>query len=223
MHMHSPSHPQGAGAPQHGADTSSHGGRTEFFDRIAAGWDGRVATDSFLQRLADATSRLDVDFSRPVLDLGCGTGNLTRFLATSAPPSARILAADFSIGMLQVAQEKLAGDERVEWLHTDAASLPLPDGAVGTVMCFSAWPHFPAAAAVAAELRRVLQADGVLHILHVDGREAINRIHHHAGGAVAHDMLPPAAELAALLEEHGFTTLATVDEPDRYLVSARRS
>jgi ubiquinone/menaquinone biosynthesis C-methylase UbiE len=216
MHTHSTPHPDG-GAALH------QDGRADFFDRIAAGWDARVATDAFLQRLEAAVAGLEVDFTRPVLDLGCGTGNLTRVLAARAPASARIIAADFSAAMLDVARAKVAGDARVEWLHADAVTLPLPDSTVGTVICFSAWPHFPDPAGVATELRRVLEAGGTLHVLHVDGREAINRIHHHAGGAIARDMLPSATDLAGLLESHGFETVAAVDEPDRYFVSARRS
>jgi ubiquinone/menaquinone biosynthesis C-methylase UbiE len=93
---------------------------------------------------------------------------------------------------------------------------------VDRVVCFSAWPHFGDPAAVAAEARRVLRPGGTLHVLHVQSREQINEIHGRAGGAVAHDLLPPAAQLAALLEAAGLAVTETVDAEDRYRVSAHR-
>lgn len=200
----------------------THENRTEFFDRIAGGWDARVASDAFLARLNDAVDGLDLPAEGTVVDLGCGTGNLTRLLAGRLPDAVRIVAADFSAGMLDQARAKLDGVRPVEWLHADAAALPLEDAETDVVICFSAWPHFPDPRAVAQELHRVLRPGGVLYILHVDGRDTINRIHHHAGGAVAQDMLPPAPLLAELLDECGYATLTLTDEPDRYLVAVRR-
>jgi ubiquinone/menaquinone biosynthesis C-methylase UbiE len=196
--------------------------RRRFFDDMAAQWDARVATDAFMTRLHAAVDALDIAGSEAVLDLGCGTGNLTRVLAGRLHDDASIMAVDISTAMLDIARGKLPGDGRVQWLSADAHSLPLHDGVVDRVICFSAWPHFSDPAAVAAELLRVLRPGGVLHVLHVDGRDTINRIHGDAGGAVAHDVLPPATTLATLLATAGFVPRLLRDESHHYLVTVAR-
>ena len=66
--------------------------------------------------------------SRPearVLDLCCGTGDMTLALRKQAgKSSARILGADFSHAMLQRASQKAAA---MRWVEADALSLPFPD------------------------------------------------------------------------------------------------
>jgi len=194
--------------------------RAAFFDAEAGAWDGRVASPAFLARLREAVDGLAPGADEVILDLGCGTGNLTAELRRRLSPDGRVLAADISEGMLTIARTKIGDDPRVTWLHTDAAGLPVPCGSVDRVICFSAWPHFPHPEAVAVEMGRLLRPGGMLHVLHVDGRETINRIHCHAGGPVRHDLLPEAASLAALLENAGFELVRTVDVDDRYEVSA---
>lgn len=103
-----------------------------------------------------------------------------------------------------------------------AEALPVPNGVLDRVICFSVWPHFEVPTQVAAELWRVLKPGGVLDVLHVDGRETINRIHADAGGAVASDVLPPADVLAGLLSGVGFRPRELADDPDRYRVSVIR-
>ena len=59
-----------------------------------------------------------------VLDLCCGTGDMTFALRRQAQPSQpRILGADFSHAMLQLAGRKSAGTP-LHWLEADALQLP---------------------------------------------------------------------------------------------------
>jgi ubiquinone/menaquinone biosynthesis C-methylase UbiE len=120
------------------------------------------------------------------------------------------------------ARRKLVGGAGVHFVEAEAEALPLAHGSVDRVVCFSVWPHFADPSRVACELWRVLRPGGIVHVLHVDSRATINRIHGTAGGAVARDALPPATELAALLADHGLAATETVDAADRYLVTARR-
>jgi ubiquinone/menaquinone biosynthesis C-methylase UbiE len=211
-------------AGPHGHGTCAHAAeaRRRFFDDMAAQWDTRVVTDAFMTRLHAAVDALDIAGGEAVLDLGCGTGNLTRVLAGRLHDDASIMAVDISTAMLDIARGKLPGDARVQWLSADAHSLPLDDAVLDCVICFSAWPHFSDPAAVAAELHRVLRPGGVLHVLHIDGRDTINRIHGDAGGAVTHDVLPPATTLAVLLSAAGFAPRLLRDESHHYLVTVAR-
>ncbi len=55
----------------------------------------------------------DIDARHDVLELGAGTGNLTRLL----PPARRIVAVDVSTAMLEIAATKVRGS--VEWQRGD--------------------------------------------------------------------------------------------------------
>ncbi|MFC1913844.1 ubiquinone/menaquinone biosynthesis methyltransferase [Chloroflexota bacterium] len=66
-----------------------------------------------------------------VLDLGCGTGDLTINLALLAENAVEITGLDYSQPMLELAQKKAAeagAGERVKFVHGEAASLPFPEG-----------------------------------------------------------------------------------------------
>lgn len=67
--------------------------------------------------------------SRPeasVLDLCCGTGDMTfALLRQAGKSSGRILGADFSHAMLERAREKSAGTS-LRWVEADALRLPFP-------------------------------------------------------------------------------------------------
>jgi demethylmenaquinone methyltransferase/2-methoxy-6-polyprenyl-1,4-benzoquinol methylase len=79
---------------------------------------------------------------RRVLDLCCGTGDLTVMLARAAGEGARVVGADFSRGMLAVARRKLRREglsRSVEFVRADAAELPFEDDsfdAVGIAFAF---------------------------------------------------------------------------------------
>jgi demethylmenaquinone methyltransferase/2-methoxy-6-polyprenyl-1,4-benzoquinol methylase len=65
-----------------------------------------------------------------VLDLGCGTGDLSINIASLAPDNLHITACDFSKEMLGVAAEKARKalvDNKISFINADAANLPFSD------------------------------------------------------------------------------------------------
>ncbi len=72
-----------------------------FWDNKASRYDQSVAEDRFI---ADLLPHLGLHGGETVLDMGCGTGMLTCLLAEAGH---RVFAADFSAGMLAVAEKKL--------------------------------------------------------------------------------------------------------------------
>lgn len=195
--------------------------RNEYFDSIAGQWDGLADIDELRARLEDGQAHLALDGAEDVVDLGCGTGNLTAFLLARAPDLRALYAVDFSARMLEMARSKI-DDPRVRWMQEDAARLSLPPESVDLVICFSAWPHFPDPGAVLARMHRVLRPGGRFVVYHVASRETINDIHRGVGGLIAEDVLPPATELAASAGRRGFDVDAVLDTADEYLVSARK-
>jgi len=102
-----------------------------------------------------------------VLDLGCGTGDLTTNLARLAEESVEIAGLDYSSPMLERAREKAARagvGKRVKFIHGEATSLPFPDGyfdCVGISFAFRNLTYKnPVRAPHLAEVLRVLGQGG---------------------------------------------------------------
>ena len=98
----------------------------------------------------DVAARIADEGLGPVLDVGCGTGNLIRPLRELNVP---VVGFDTSPTMLQTAP-----DPRV---RGDARSLPFTDGSFGAVTALYMLCHFEDPNEVIAECRRVLRSDGL--------------------------------------------------------------
>jgi ubiquinone/menaquinone biosynthesis C-methylase UbiE len=196
--------------------------RAAFFDAIADKWDGWDDLNLLGRRMSDGLTRMGVGPSETVLDIGCGTGNLTLALLAKLESGGRVVAVDISPRMLDVARSKI-GDARVAWHITGAEALPIPSAAADRVICFSVWPHLHDQDAVLREFTRVLRPDGRLHIWHLSPKEKINQIHASSSGPISSDLLLPASETAARLGKAGFDVFEMVDDAEQYLVSARKA
>jgi ubiquinone/menaquinone biosynthesis C-methylase UbiE len=195
--------------------------RSAHFDAIADLWDGWDDLAALARRLAAGLAALRVGDDEAVVDLGCGTGNLTLALLAALGERGRVAAVDISPRMIQVAAGKVH-DGRASFHVADAAELPLLDASCDRIICFSAWPHFPDKHAVARELLRVLRPGGRAHVWHLASRATINNIHANAGEAVRHDVLAPATDTAGCFEAAGFQVEQVVDDDEGYLVTGRR-
>ncbi|MFA7172534.1 MAG: class I SAM-dependent methyltransferase [Kiritimatiellia bacterium] len=196
-------------------------GRIVFFNSIADAWDSWHDLPLLEARLQVDFDALGIQRGECVLDIGCGTGNLTKALLSRLDSAGRVIAVDISPVMLERAQGKI-NDPRVCWLQAAAHQLPLADGSCGRIICFSAWPHFEDPVAVLAEFARVLRADGFVHILHYISRAEVNQIHSEAHPSVHADLLGPASEVAVLFERNGFEVLSVVDDASCYALNARK-
>nr|WP_255217000.1 class I SAM-dependent methyltransferase [Myxococcus sp. AM010] len=96
----------------------------------------------------------------PVLDVGCGTGQLARRLAhePDAPP---VAALDVSRAMLEegVAQVREAG-VAVDFLRAEAPYIPFQDGVLGAVLMSDALPFVADLPRMMMEVHRVLRPGG---------------------------------------------------------------
>lgn len=107
-----------------------------FFDSVAAGWDSRTDPGSSERLAALAAAVLKVDRSpERILDIGCGTGSATVFLAREFP-RARVRGVDLSPAMIREARRKVGLDPeaRVAFREGDASSLPYPDAGFDLVV-----------------------------------------------------------------------------------------
>ncbi len=192
-----------------------------YFDELSSRWDGFTDHDQVRATLRIELDRMDLAPDEHVVDLGCGTGNLTAVLLEKLGPGSVITAVDFSAAMIEKARGKFP-DPRVRWCRADSVALPLTRSSCDRVICFSAWPHFPHPPAVLLEMNRVLRDGSVFTILHINGRATINQIHSSAAQAIVQDLLPPAADVAALFPTAGFVVEECEDSLDRYCITGRK-
>ena len=99
-----------------------------------------------------------------VLDLCCGTGDMTFALRKHAAESAQILGADFSHAMLQRANEKSAGTG-LRWTEADALCLPFADSQFDVVTSAFGFRNLADYDAGLREISRVLRMGGECGIL----------------------------------------------------------
>lgn len=132
----------------------------------------RIITWGFDQRWRKAAAQVCLD-SRPqrVLDLGCGTGDLTISIALLAENDLELTGLDYSQPMLEIAQRKakqLTG-RKVTFVYGDAAKLPFPDGyfdCIGSSFAFRNLTYRnPLGRRALAEVFRVLRPGGRLVIV----------------------------------------------------------
>jgi ubiquinone/menaquinone biosynthesis C-methylase UbiE len=189
-----------------------------FFDDLAERWDSFTDATEATRQLEAILTATGMKPDEDVLDLGCGTGILTLWLRTFISGGS-ITAVDISRRMVELARRK-CGENGISWLVADAADVPVPSTSFDRVICFSTWPHFTDPGPVCDELYRILRPGKQLHIIHTISREKVNAVHTGAGGPIARDHLPPATDVGKLLERHGFRTAETVDNEERYCVTA---
>ncbi len=129
----------------------------QFYGRLAWAYDPAVwaLSGGLWYRWAFTAERFVVD--QPVLEVGFGTG---RLLARLARKGLEVIGVDKSPQMADVARRRLdRAGLRGKIICADAASLPLPEGSVGTII--TTMPAgYAAQEATWAEFARVLRPGG---------------------------------------------------------------
>ena len=89
---------------------------------------------------------LDISAGERVLDVGCGSGAVTRDIAKRVGERGLAIGLDPSPALLAVARElaQEAGlGDRVEFREGNALRLPFPDGSFDVVVCATVLSHIP--------------------------------------------------------------------------------
>ncbi|MCP3980958.1 MAG: methyltransferase domain-containing protein [bacterium] len=128
------------------------------FDRIAllgrGEWDHNAYYHAYLlDRLPAAIG--------PTLDLGCGTGEFSRQLASRAE---HVLGIDLSPNMIDVARSRSAGLDNVEYRIGDALEWPVPTQSFDCVASIATLHHLPFAETL-QDLADALRPGGTLIVL----------------------------------------------------------
>jgi ubiquinone/menaquinone biosynthesis C-methylase UbiE len=197
-----------------------------FFDNIAPQWDQIMNIPSDAKIFAFLKA-LKIPESGRVLDVGTGTGLMLKGILSYQP--SKVFACDISAEMLKIAKRKLKDMNRdmsvhdIEFIHSDASSLPIEDSSIDAVVCNGVYPHFENRPATLSEIHRVMKDGAFLGINHFSGREAINRIHSNSENtAIRSHLLREPEEEAAILEESGFDVVKLIDSADIFRVIAAK-
>jgi SAM-dependent methyltransferase len=129
------------------------------FDRIAASC--APAAGDVAQPYDRLVSSLVPANCRRLLDLGCGTGRLTRAMA---PRIEQVTAVDLSSEMLRVARARSAPRGNISYVEADLLSLPATLGQFDCVISVNLLHHLPPERA--AEAMKAVLAPGGLLIIH---------------------------------------------------------
>jgi ubiquinone/menaquinone biosynthesis C-methylase UbiE len=114
----------------------------------------------FAERLVEAASP---HAGEQVLDLACGTGEVSRIVAPRVGTEGSVVGVDPSVEMLEVARA-LPTPENVTWEEAYADDLPVSDGVFDLVVCHQGMQFFPDKSKALGEIRRVLKPAGRLAV-----------------------------------------------------------
>jgi ubiquinone/menaquinone biosynthesis C-methylase UbiE len=133
-------------------------------ERRAKAEDEVAARDAYL-------GLLDITAGERVLDVGCGSGAVTRDIAKRVGSRGLVVGLDPSPALLAVArdlaQQTGLGD-CVEFREGSALRLPFPDRSFDAVVCVTVLSHVPKGEAAIPEFVRVLRPGGRLGVFDLD-------------------------------------------------------
>ena len=113
-------------------------------------------------------ARYELSGAIRILDLGCGTGEITQRLATIYP-QAQLIGVDILEGNLALARRDNAGsDRRISYETGDAFALRFADAHFDLIVCRHMSQAVPNFGLVLDEITRLLKPGGWLHLLSED-------------------------------------------------------
>ncbi len=181
------------------------------FDRWSSTYDADGLQTLTYRPIHDAVlARLKGEEPKVILDLGCGTGQLTRRLIGRFPASL-VVGVDYSAGMLAEAAERLptATPAGIALLRADAQHLGFRENSVDVIVCTESFHWYEDQPGALAGLAKILRPGGRLVIASIAttskfGHDVVRRTTAASGQPIR--ALPPR-QLRSLLQRTGFDVI----------------
>ena len=191
--------------------------RIVFFDGLAEVWDDtHPAKDSMTESLAEHQKLLGLMPGKTLLEVGCGTGKTTNWLASRITPG-RVTAIDFSPKMIARAVSKQID---ADFLCMDICNETPREASFDTVLCLHSFPHFRDQASALRNCSQALTDDGRLIVMHMAGSDHINTFHAAMKGPVRNDHLPVGDQWKPLLEQANLQQIQLIDKLNLFFLEA---
>ena len=116
----------------------------------------------------DLLRKSELKAGERVLDVGCGTGVVTRLAAEQVGGEGTAAGLDINPGMLAVAKSVTPSELGIEWYEASADAIPLPDKTFDVVLCQLSLQFVSDRNKALQEMYRVLAPGGRL-VLNVPG------------------------------------------------------
>lgn len=152
-----------------------------------------------------------------VLDVACGTGVVSRYAKEAVGERGRVVGVDLNPGMLAVARSTADSKNlEIEWVESDAASIPLTDPEFDVAFCQQGLQFVPDKVGALKEIHRLLKPSGKCIIcvarekeLMANVKAQVDAVTKHIGPDAAQafaavSSLSSRDELQRLFDEAGF-------------------
>jgi ubiquinone/menaquinone biosynthesis C-methylase UbiE len=133
---------------------------SSFTGSIPEHYDHYLGPMFFEPYAVDIAKRIDPSRVNTALEIGCGTGRVTRHLRQALASNATLVASDISPDMLAMAKKHLNG-LNIEWRIIDAQQLPFGDQSLDLVVCCFAYMFVENKEKAFSEVFRVLKPGGM--------------------------------------------------------------
>ena len=184
----------------------------EFFDRAAPRWDAEmIKNDAIIEKILD---NAEIEAGQDILDVACGTGVMLPYYLRRDVAS--VTGIDISPEMARIAEEKFAGEDRIQVICGDVEEVTFGKK-FDRIVVYNAFPHFPKPKRLIKILAGLLKDDGRLTVAHGQSREAIDGHHKGAASKVSNGLMS-AESLKKLFDAH-FTVEVMISNSKMYQVS----
>ncbi len=121
----------------------------------------------FLQLIANYANRVRTDIPLHIMDLGCGTGVVTRHFENKLHPGSTLTGADISSRLLDAARTHSPGS-RIHWQKLEFAPLPYDDSSFDVIVMHTLLSHVAEPEALLRDAHRTLKTGGSLIVCDAD-------------------------------------------------------